>query len=879
MIKNLLKKNTSMTNKNNQIISQINGLEDKFKLLSNEELREHTNKLQTQYKETNDLTSILPAAFACTREASKRTLGLRHFDVQLLGGLILNEGKIAEMRTGEGKTLVSTLPAYLNALTKKGVHIVTVNDYLANRDRIWMGQIHRLLGLSVGLIQEDMVIKERQLNYNADITYITNSELGFDYLKDNLASNIKDVVQRPFNYCIVDEVDSILIDEARTPLIISDPIKTSLNKYIVAAEIVKYLEVSKHFEIDEKNKIIILTELGFYQIEKILNLKDLYDRKDPWIPYILNALRASILFLKNVSYIIKNNEILIVDEFSGRTMADRRWSDGLHQAVEAKEGVPIRAGNEAMASITYQNFFLLYPKLSGMTGTAKTAESEFEKIYQLPVTKIPTAQQNKRKDLSDSIYSDEVAKWKAIANECKKIYLTGQPILIGTISVEKSEIISQLLDDYDLPYKILNAKPENIKKESEIIAQAGKKFAITIATNMAGRGTDIVLGGNIKFEIIKNLYEYLLIIKTNRKIIENNLFISDLINQEPDLIEPILNALLKDNNFIKLSPIQLLKILNRIEWQILFTDSYSENLKNLFFILYSKTKEKQQKDNEFIKNLGGLYVIGTERHNSQRADDQLRGRCGRQGDPGTSKFFLSLEDSLLRNFATEQVKDIMMGQLSDEIPLESPLLTISLNTAQKTLENKNYDTRKYVFDYDEVLNKQRLVIFYERRAILESTSIRGKILALGDQVLNDILEESDLLNFNTLNNTLQSLLSTSLNIKVFLQKNNTYTKRELYLYLRQQLWLTYALKEAEIETTEVGLMRQLERAVALKHIDSMWKGHLLEMSIIRDSVGWRGYGQRNPLFEYKDEAYLSFLTLIKSIRQLIIYELLKIKPI
>ena len=418
----------------------------------------------------------------------------RHFDVQVIGGLVLNEGRIAEMRTGEGKTLVATLPTYLNALTGKGVHIVTVNDYLAERDQISMGQIYRLLGLNTGLIQENMPIEERQQNYDTDVTYVTNSELGFDFLRDNMALNLKEVVLRPFNYCIVDEVDSILIDEAQTPLIISNTINTSIDKFIVSAEIVEYLEVNVHFKVDEKKKNVILTEQGTVQIEKILSIKDLYNRNDPWIPYIINALKSKTLFFRNVHYIIQNNQAIIVDEFTGRIMPDRRWSDGLHQAIEAKEGLPIRENTQTVASITYQNFFLLYPKLGGMTGTAKTAELEFEKIYRLSVDEIPTARPILRSDLSDFIYKDQLSKWNAIAKECKNISFQGQPILIGTTTVEKSEMLAQLLKEYQLSYQLLNAKPENVRRESEIVAQAGKKGNITIATNMAGRGTDIILG-------------------------------------------------------------------------------------------------------------------------------------------------------------------------------------------------------------------------------------------------------------------------------------------------------------------------------------------------------------------------------------------------
>ncbi len=878
MIKSLLN-NNRVINQYSSLINEINNLETNFKLFSDEELAEQTIKLKKKYERNSNLSEITAEAFACTREAGRRTLGLRHFDVQLLGGLVLNDGKIAEMRTGEGKTLVSTLPAYLNGLTGKGVHVVTVNDYLAKRDQTWMGQIHRFLGLNVGLIQEDMNSKQRQINYNADITYITNSELGFDYLRDNMAFNIKDVVQRPFNFCIVDEVDSILIDEARTPLIISGTTENSIDKYIVAAEVVKYLEVQTHFEIDEKGKNIILTEQGIIQAETFLNIKDLYNKTDPWIPFIVNALRASTLFFNNVHYIVKNNEIVIVDEFTGRIMPDRRWSDGLHQAVEAKENVPIRGGNQTLASITYQNFFLLYPKLSGMTGTGKTAEAEFEKIYNLPVLSIPTAKSSKREDLPDYIYRDELSKWKAVAKECNDISLTGQPILIGTTSVEKSEILSQLLTDYKLPHNILNAKPENVKKESEIIAQAGQKSTITIATNMAGRGTDIVLGGNVKFKIQKELYEYLLVLKTKQKLFNDNSIISNLVQEKDTPLTLYLNDLLNDIEFLQVTPIELLKTLNEIDQIKHLDQNYKVLLQKIFKVVFDRLKITQEKDNKSIKSLGGLYIIGTERHESRRIDDQLRGRCGRQGDPGKSRFFLSLDDSLLRVFGTTSIQDYMTNELLDDVPLESSLLTKSLDSAQKTVENRNYDSRKYLFDYDEVLNKQRQVIFYERRNVLESNSVRKKILALGDQVITDIVEESESLDIKILNNILQDLLGTSLNLKEFGKYNPTYTKLELKNYLQQQFWLTYELKEAEIDTVEIGLMREIERATMLKYIDIMWKEHLQNMSLIRDAVGWRGYGQRNPLFEYKDEAYGLFLYLIKLIRQLVIYELLNIKPI
>ena len=530
MLKNPFKTKSAL-NKYQNLVAQINTFEKKFEILTDSELRAKSFKLKKQYEANKDLNSLIAESFALTREASTRTLGLRHFDVQLLGGLVLNEQRIAEMKTGEGKTLVATLPAFLNALTKKGVHIVTVNDYLANRDQVSMSQIYRFLGCDTGLIQDNMSTAERRENYKADITYVTNYEVAFDFLRDNLALKLTDVVLRPFNYCIIDEVDSILIDEAQTPLIISNNLPTSVDEYIVAKEITDYLELNIHYKVDQKNKNVILLEEGSKQIEKILRVQDLYDPKEPWIPYIINALKANALFFKNVHYIVQNNRIVIVDEFTGRIMPDRRWGEGLHQAVEAKETLPIRKKTETIASITYQNFFLLYPKLSGMTGTGKTAELEFEKIYNLSVDQIPTFRPNQRKDLPYLIYKDQFSKWNAVGQSCNKISSKGQPILIGTTTVEKSEMVAQLLSEYKLSYQILNAKPENVRRESEIVAQAGRKGSITIATNMAGRGTDIILGGNINFQIQKKLYDILTLSKNYKLSKSSNILESPLISQ------------------------------------------------------------------------------------------------------------------------------------------------------------------------------------------------------------------------------------------------------------------------------------------------------------------------------------------------------------
>ena len=881
MIKNLINRN-SIVDRYQNLVSQINVLEENFKTLTDSELRDKTFTLKNKYQIEKKLSNIVAESFAVTREASFRTLGLRHFDVQVLGGLVLNDGKIAEMKTGEGKTLVATLPAYLNALIEKGVHIVTVNDYLASRDQVSMGQVYRFLGLNTGLIQENMVTQERKENYNADITYVTNNELGFDYLRDNMALNMKDIVLRPFNYCIVDEVDSILIDEAQTPLIISSPVQTLLEKYVLAAEIVEYLEINVHFKIDEKNKNIILTEQGTKQIEKILNIEDLYNPKDPWIPYIINAIKANTLFFRNVDYIVQNNQIIIVDQFTGRIMPDRRWSDGLHQSVEAKEGLPIRENTETIASITLQNFFLLYPKLSGMTGTGKTAEIEFEKIYNLSVDQIPTAKPNLRKDLPDLIYKDQLSKWNAIAKECKKISMTGQPILIGTTTVEKSEMLGQLLKEYNLNYQILNAKPENVRRESEIIAQAGKKNSITIATNMAGRGTDIILGGNSNFKIRKQLYNILVDSKnqTNKKK-ENRFFYS--LKKFPRISQKFVSivfSLFNDSAFLSLSETEILKILNEIDQIKAPKYIYECSIKALFKEFLKWEKKQQKLDQKVIKNVGGLYIIGTERNDSRRVDDQLRGRCGRQGDPGTSRFFLSLDDKLLRIFGGPKVQNFMQNQFLDNSPLESNLLTKSLDSAQKRVEESAYDSRKYLFDYDEILNKQRNVVYYERRKILESKSVRDKILAYGEQVISEILLElkETKLDKNQVNSLIENLFGTKLVLSLFNKFNLNYLKfdsTELETYFFQEFWLSYQAKTLELEIRQPGIILSLERTLILIYIDISWKEHLQKMSLLRDAVGWRSYGQRNPLFEYKDDAYELFKNQSQQIRHLVIYDLLR----
>ena len=882
MLKNPFTKN-SVVNKYKSLINQINLFENELKLLTDSELRAKSFKLKKQYDDHKNLNTVLAESFALTREASLRTLGLRHFDVQLLGGLVLNDQKIAEMKTGEGKTLVATLPTSLNALTKKGVHIITVNDYLANRDQVSMGQIYRFLGLDTGLIQDGMTTFERRQNYNADITYVTNYEVTFDFLRDNMALNLNDVVLRPFNYCIIDEVDSILIDEAQTPLIISNNIITPVDKYIVAAEISDYLELNTHYKVDEKNKNVILSEEGSKQIEKILKIQDLYDPRDPWIPYLLNALKANALYFNNVHYIIQNNRIVIVDEFTGRIMPDRRWGDGLHQAIEAKEKLQIRQKTETVAAITYQNFFLLYPKLSGMTGTGKTTEIEFEKIYNLSVEEIPTARPNQRKDFPDLIYKDQFSKWTAIAHECNRISSTGQPVLVGTTTVEKSEMLAQLLNEYKLSYQILNAKPENVRRESEIVAQAGKRRSITIATNMAGRGTDIILGGNINFKIQKKLYDILTLSKNYKIHKKENIIESSVVNQFEGSSQKFLSvlvSLLQDKNFLKFSDLDILRILRENDRISIPTVSHQCSIRFLINELVSYNKKSQEQENRIVKNLGGLYIVGTERNDSRRVDNQLRGRCGRQGDPGTSRFFLSLDDNLLRLFGGPKIQSFMQTQILDDSPLESEFINKSLDSAQERVEERAYQQRKNLFDYDDVLNKQRNIVYHERRKILESQSVQKNIFAYGEQIITELLIE---LREKTFSNKdiitlIENLFGRNLiitQVRNFESTVNSFELYELKLYLFNEFWLIYQSKIMELSVYGDGIIETLERSIILINTDRIWREHLQKMTLLREAVGWRGYGQRNPLYEYKQDAFYMFETREELLRHLVIYDLLR----
>ena len=884
------------------LINDINELEKDLQVLSDVELRTESFKLQNEYKETQDLNALISRSFALTREASVRTLGLRHFDVQLMGGLVLNSNKIAEMKTGEGKTLVATLPASLNALTKKGVHIVTVNDYLANRDQVSMGQIYRFLGFDTGLIQAGMTQIQRQENYQSDITYVTNYELTFDYLRDNTTLNTKDIVLPPFNYCIIDEVDSILIDEAQTPIILADTSKdTSVEKFIIASEITNYLEFKTHYTVDEKNKNVTLTELGSQQVEKIIQTQDLYNPRDPWIPYIINALRANSLFFNNIHYIIQANRIVIVDEFTGRIMPDRRWGDGLHQAIEAKEKLPIRPRTETQASITYQNFFLMYPKLSGMTGTGKTSEIEFEKIYNLVVEVIPTYRPTKRLDLPDLLYKDQFSKWNAIAEFCNNVSVTGQPLLIGTTTVEKSDMLAQLLNEYELSYQILNAKPENVRRESEIVAQAGKKNSITIATNMAGRGTDIILGGNINFQIQKELYDILILAKTELKKVKELVnfeksqtkFIRSTLLQTIKRLKnftrngsqkfySVLLTLITDSNFLKLSDIDVLRILQENDRVAIPTISYQCAIRFLLNDLTISTEKHHKQENIIVKNLGGLCVVGTERNDSRRVDDQLRGRCGRQGDPGISRFFVSLDDNLLRLFGGQKVQQFLRNQIPDDSPIESSMMTESLNNAQKQVEERAYEQRKNLFEYDEILDQQRSIIYFERRLVLESLSVRNNTLAYGEQIVCEFLNQIKKKDID-LNQTIklfENLFGRSLAIKAF-NKNDSnnadFDILELQTYFFQEFWLTYQAKINQFSVYGNGnkIFRNFERQVTLLNINTVWQEHLEKISLLREAVGWRGYGQKNPLTEYKREAYLLFTERKEALIYFTLYQLFR----
>lgn len=750
------------------IVCRINDLEPKLAGLSDASLQEKTFEFKNRLANGETLDDILPEAFAVVREASRRVTGMRHFDVQLLGGIVLHRGDIAEMRTGEGKTLVATLPVYLNALTGKGVHVVTVNDYLATRDSEDMGRIYKFLGLSVGLIVHDLTYDQRRRAYNADVTYGTNNEFGFDYLRDNMVISEDQMVQRPLNYCIVDEVDSILIDEARTPLIISGPGEKSTDLYYTLAGIVKTF-TKDDYTMDEKQKTIAPTDSGVAKVEKMLGISNMFDNEHLDLNHlVIQALRARFMMHRDKDYVVKNGEIVIVDEFTGRLMFGRRYSDGLHQSIEAKENVKVQGESKTLATITFQNYFRMYEKLAGMTGTAKTEEDEFNKIYKLDVYVIPTNKPAIRKDLPDVIYKTKNAKYRAVVREVKKRHATGQPILVGTTSINQSEILSQFLDKENIVHNVLNAKYH--EKEAEIIKNAGQKGMVTIATNMAGRGTDIKLGPG-------------------------------------------------------------------------------------------------------VAELGGLMIIGTERHESRRIDNQLRGRAGRQGDPGTTQFFLSLEDDLMRIFGSDNISKFMdkLGMDEDE-PITAKMITRSIEKAQKKVESHNFEIRKYVLEYDDVMNQQREVLYGQRRQVLTADSLRDTIMGMVDDIIHDGLDKyAD----EKLYPEEWDFAGLLVQMQQYFVPKNATTVEELENLSRVEV--QDKLKQIAVDLyderlKEIGetTMKELEKAIMLRVVDSKWMDHLDAMDALKEGINLRAYGQKNPLVEYKFEAYEMFEEMIDSIKRTVV---------
>ena len=911
------------------IVSDVALFEEQIAPLSDDDLRRRTAEFKERLANAGSLQNqrpildeILPEAFAVVREAGKSVLGMRHFDVQLIGGMVLHEGQIAEMKTGEGKTLVATLPSYLNALTGRGVHVVTVNDYLARRDAEWMGQVHRFLGLSVGLIQQDMRPEERRRNYACDITYATNSELGFDYLRDNMAADISEVVQREFQYCVIDEVDSILIDEARTPLIISGQVERPQEKYQRAAEVVSTLvrsaELGKDgidpegdYEVDEKQRSCTLTDEGFAKAEQLLGVDDLYDPKDPWAHYITNALKSKELFIKDVNYIVRDGEAVIVDEFTGRVMPGRRWSDGQHQAIEAKEQLAIQPETQTLASITYQNFFLLYPRLAGMTGTAKTEEVEFEKTYKLETTIVPTNRVRARQDWADQVYKTEAAKWRAVANETAEIHKQGRPVLVGTTSVEKSELLSSLLEEQDIPHNLLNAKPENVERESEIVAQAGRAGAVTIATNMAGRGTDIILGGNSDYMARLKLREVLLprLVRpedghrppvplqrnaapagfseapsSSSSRHSGNLYPCTLTDDTDQLLASLARNLVSAWGDRALTLIELEERIATAAEKAPTEDAQIQELRAAIAQVKAEYDAVVKQEDARVREAGGLHVIGTERHESRRVDNQLRGRAGRQGDPGSTRFFLSLGDNLLRIFGGERVAGLMNAfRVEEDMPIESGMLTRSLEGAQKKVETYYYDIRKQVFEYDEVMNNQRRAVYSERRRVLEGRALKKQVIGYGERTMNEIVDAYVNPDLPPEEWDLEQLTGK---VKEFIYLLEDLSPEqvqglgtdELKTFLQEQLRNAYDIKEGQVEQQRPGLMREAERFFILQQIDTLWREHLQAMDALRESVGLRGYGQKDPLIEYKNEGYDMFLDMMTNMRRNVIYSMFMFQP-
>ncbi|KAH1229411.1 Protein translocase subunit SecA, chloroplastic [Glycine max] len=866
-------------------VNIINGLEPEISALSDSELRDRTFALRERAQQGQSLDSLLPEAFAVVREGSKRVLGLRPFDVQLIGGMVLHKGEIAEMRTGEGKTLVAVLPAYLNALSGKGVHVVTVNDYLARRDCEWVGQVPRFLGLKVGLIQQNMTSQQRKENYSCDITY-----------------SVEDLVIRGFNYCIIDEVDSILIDEARTPLIISGPAEKPSDRYYKAAKIAEAFERDIHYTVDEKQKSVLLSEQGYEDSEEILAVKDLYDPREQWASYILNAIKAKELFLRDVNYIIRGKEVLIVDEFTGRVMQGRRWSDGLHQAVEAKEGLPIQNETVTLASISYQNFFLQFPKLCGMTGTAATESTEFESIYKLKVTIVPTNKPMIRKDESDVVFRATSGKWRAVVVEISRMHKTGRPVLVGTTSVEQSDSLSEQLKEAGIPHEVLNAKPENVEREAEIVAQSGRLGAVTIATNMAGRGTDIILGGNAEFMARLKLREILMprVVKPSEegfvsikkpppsKIwkVNEKLFPCQLSNKNVDLAEKAVQLAVETWGKRSLTELEAEERLSYTCEKGPAQDEVIAKLRNAFLEIGKEYKVFTEEERKKVVEAGGLHVVGTERHESRRIDNQLRGRSGRQGDPGSSRFFLSLEDNIFRIFGGDRIQGLMQAFRVEDLPIESKMLTKALDEAQRKVENYFFDIRKQLFEYDEVLNSQRDRVYTERRRALESDNLQSLLIEYAELTMDDILEANvgsdapkDSWDLEKLTAKIQQYCYLLNDLSPDLLGNTCSDYEELRNYLRLRGREAYLQKRDIVEQQAAGLMKEAERFLILSNIDRLWKEHLQALKFVQQAVGLRGYAQRDPLIEYKLEGYNLFLDMMAQIRRNVIYSVYQFQPV
>ena len=794
-------------------VDEINRLEPETAALSDDELRRkiaewkaNISAIEERERRDDAMLEILPQVFAVVREAAKRTIGQRHFDVQLIGGIILHQGRIAEMKTGEGKTLVATLPAVLNAMSGRGVHVVTVNDYLARRDSEWMGRIFGFLGLTVGVVVHGVTDQERKLAYRADITYGQNNEFGFDYLRDNMKFNIEDYVQREHNFAIVDEVDSILIDEARTPLIISGASEESTDTYYVVDRVIPRLKPEEHYTIDEKMRTVSLTEDGVTRVEQLLGVENLYDPRNILLLHHANqGLRAHTLFKRDVDYVVKEGEVIIVDEFTGRLMPGRRWSDGLHQAVEAKENVKIESENQTLATITFQNYFRMYKKLSGMTGTADTESVEFKEIYRLDVAVIPTNQPMIRIDNHDLVYKTEVEKFDAVIEEIRDCHERGQPVLVGTVSIEKSERVADKLKKTGIKHYVLNAK--NHEREAEIVAQAGRFGAVTISTNMAGRGTDIVLGGNPEF-----------------------MAAAETGTREP--ADPNFQAAL------------------------------------------AKYVEQCKAEREKVLEAGGLHILGTERHESRRIDNQLRGRSGRQGDPGSSRFYMSLEDDLLRIFGADRLKGLM-GRIGmeDNEPIEHRWISRAIENAQKKVESHNFDIRKHLLEYDDVMNKQREVVYHRRRELLSGASLKDDVLDMCDALIEEIAEahassevDAAQWDWKAIDDAFfkQFKFRPGFNAQTEVGGKPVQSADDLTEVASERVHQLYDQREAEF--TE-PVMRQIEKIVMLQTLDSLWKDHLLAMDHLKEGIGLRGYAQVNPLNEYQKEGFTMFEALMAVMQQ------------